>query len=94
MYISGDDDEYGLTSYNNGWPFSTKDRDRDGSSGDCAEVYHGGWWYGRCTGVNLNGHYATPGTRSSYGSGWGGVFYVDFKQRQSLKSTTMMFRRH
>ena len=92
MYISGNG-YYGL-SYNNGSPFSTKDRDRDGYSVDCAELAHGGWWYDGCSRVNLNGHYATPGTKSSYGNGWGGVIYYDFKQKQSLKSTSMMFRRN
>ena len=90
MYITGDYD--GLT-YTNGYGFSTKDKDVDGYSGDCAKLYHGGWWYSTCTYVNLNGEYATPGTVSSYDAGGGGVVYYDFKGWQSLKTTTMMFRR-
>ena len=80
--------------YNNGYSFSARDRDVDvHSSVDCAEQRHGAWWYRDCSYVNLNGHYATPGTKSSYGRGWGGVVYYNFKRYQSLKSTTMMFRR-
>ncbi|XP_019645447.1 PREDICTED: ficolin-2-like [Branchiostoma belcheri] len=38
-------------------PFSTKDRDNDESSSDCATEYRGGWWYGDCHTSNLNGLY-------------------------------------
>ncbi|XP_017118930.1 techylectin-5B [Drosophila elegans] len=40
--------------------FSTYDRRSDhGTSGDpdCAEIYGGGWWFGRCTRSNLNGEH-------------------------------------
>ncbi|KAI8509125.1 Fibrinogen C domain-containing protein 1 [Branchiostoma belcheri] len=40
-----------------GKPFSTKDRDNDESSSDCATEYRGGWWYGDCHTSNLNGLY-------------------------------------
>ncbi|XP_076073227.1 fibrinogen-like protein A [Mytilus galloprovincialis] len=39
--------------YNNGRKFSTKDRDNDASSGNCA-VNHGGWWHGNCSNSYLN----------------------------------------
>ncbi|NWU09105.1 FGL1L protein, partial [Cephalopterus ornatus] len=34
--------------------FSTKDRDQDTSSGNCASHHGGGWWYSACYSVRLN----------------------------------------
>ena len=59
---------------NNGHQFSTRDRDNDGASYNCAKEYgRAGWWYsgggggggggGRdCSNVNLNGVYNSPRT--------------------------------
>ena len=74
-------------SYNNGYSFSTHDRD----SNNCAEIGQGGWWYKRCTYSNLNGLYVTPGTKKHHAGG--GVVYYSFDQSRSLKSTEMKFRR-
>jgi len=32
----------------NGMMFSTQDSDNDLSSANCADEWHGGWWYKRC----------------------------------------------
>ena len=42
-------------AYHNGASFSTRDRDHDTYSGNCAQVYRGGWWYTVCIRANLNG---------------------------------------
>ncbi|XP_071943682.1 angiopoietin-related protein 2-like [Antedon mediterranea] len=73
----------------NGEQFTTKDRDNDKHSGNCAELYKGGWWYNRCGDSNLNGLYLTPGTDDSKGISW----YHFHNNRASLKKTVMMVKR-
>jgi len=69
--------------------FSTRDRDNDVHSGNCATQFHGAWWYIKCHGSNLNGKYLN-GTYTSYATGidwssWKGHYY-------SMKTTEMKFR--
>ncbi|XP_064598703.1 ryncolin-1-like [Liolophura sinensis] len=45
----------------NGMAFSTRDRDHDKSSRNCAKLYNGGWWYNDCFWSNLNGDYVYKG---------------------------------
>ena len=46
----------------NGRMFSTKDKDNDDDSEiNCSEKLTGGWWFGACRGVNLNGVYLKNG---------------------------------
>ncbi|XP_045189256.2 ficolin-1-A-like [Mercenaria mercenaria] len=77
-----------LVSHHNGLGFSTSDH---GSSTDCSNSYKGGWWYGKCHSVNINGLYL-KGNHTSYANGvnwkaWHGYHY-------SLKKTEMKFRPH
>ncbi|XP_053545091.1 ficolin-1-B [Bombina bombina] len=44
-------------SYHNNSAFSTKDKDNDTSSRNCAHVFNGAWWYKDCRFSNLNGRY-------------------------------------
>lgn len=76
-------------TYHHGHYFSTKDRDLDDSTQDCAEEYSGAWWYGNCHRSNLNGLYLS-GRHESYADGvewaaWHGMNY-------SLKLTEMKIR--
>uniref|UniRef100_A0A1I8J2Q9 Fibrinogen C-terminal domain-containing protein n=1 Tax=Macrostomum lignano TaxID=282301 RepID=A0A1I8J2Q9_9PLAT len=46
--------------YHNNMRFSTFDRDHDTDKHSCSRLYgYGGWWYGGCHWVNLNGAYTT-----------------------------------
>ncbi|XP_070538828.1 fibrinogen C domain-containing protein 1-like [Ptychodera flava] len=73
----------------NGKPFSTRDRDNDDSSSNCAALYTGAWWYEACHNSNLNGQYL-GGVTASYAKGvvwcqWKGYYY-------SLKTSEMKIR--
>ncbi|XP_038068714.1 ficolin-3-like [Patiria miniata] len=78
--------------------FSTRDADNDISSGEnCAEKFHGGWWYYRCGSdisyhfkSNLNGLYYNNAAVDDYM----GIQWVTWKGKQvSLKGCEMMTRR-
>ncbi|XP_071957500.1 fibrinogen-like protein A isoform X1 [Antedon mediterranea] len=76
-------------AFHNGQQFTTKDRNNDKHSGNCAEIRKGGWWYYSCYGPsNLNGLYLTPGTAD-----WSGIIWYHFHKYNSLKKTVMMVKR-
>ncbi|KAM7436878.1 hypothetical protein ABFA07_013386 [Porites harrisoni] len=52
-----------------GQPFTTKDRDNDSNSGNCAVLYKGAWWYNSCHYSNLNGLYL-HGKVNGQGMSW------------------------
>ena len=79
-----------LAGVHHGKKFSTFDHDQDRSSGNCAALYKGAWWYGSCHYSNLNSQYL-GGNHTSYADGinwrtWKGYYY-------SLKTTVMKIRR-
>ncbi|KAM5148913.1 ficolin-2-like [Mantella aurantiaca] len=100
--ISGEQDNYKLNighytggsagdslGYHNNRPFSTKDRDNDAYSGNCAAEFKGAWWYGGCHNANLNGLYL----RGKHGSNADGVNWETGKgDYYSYKITEMKFR--
>lgn len=70
-----------------GIPFSTKDNDNDlNPTFNCAEYYHGGWWYDRCHASNLNGIYMVnsedpKGVTWLYNGSFLGLKFTEMKLR-------------
>ncbi|XP_069824899.1 ficolin-2-like isoform X2 [Dendropsophus ebraccatus] len=91
----GNDNIHRLTSsgdglaYHNDRPFTTKDRDNDVYSENCAVNFKGAWWYGSCHNANLNGQYLR-GAQTSYADGVNWKFGKG--QYYSYKITEMKFR--
>ncbi|KAH3785421.1 hypothetical protein DPMN_163509 [Dreissena polymorpha] len=77
-----------LISELNNKQFSTVD---NGPSRTCAKDYKGGFWYGTCHNVNINGLYL----KGKHGTYADGVIWKDFKgYHYSLKFTEMKIRPH
>ena len=75
-------------NYHNGMKFTTKDRDNDSWSKNCAELCKGAWWYNRCHNSNLNGQYLKLGEKRYYGIRW-----LRWKNdNRSMKKTEMKIR--
>ena len=67
-------------------PFTTKDRDNDLYSKNCAVEFVGAWWYGKCHASNLNGqwgnkNYAKGPTWSSLTTQYDHVTFSEMKIR-------------
>ena len=80
---------YGI---HNGMKFTTRDNDNDNGSGNnCAQYFHGAWWFNSCFSSHLNGlYYHNPNISFENGiiwSTWKGYNY-------SLKFTEMKTRRN
>ena len=79
--------------WHNGMKFSTTDNDNDNNlGGNCAQYYHGAWWFNKCFASHLNGPYYHNPIISSSDNGilwptWKGWYY-------SLKFTEMKTRRN
>ena len=85
----------GLTMVQNskgGVKFSTYDSDNDShSSGNCAQIYRGGWWFANCHAGNLNGVYHRVHEKVEYAQGvcWTGISSPHY----SMKGSEMKIRR-
>nr|XP_039256108.1 fibrinogen-like protein 1 [Styela clava] len=88
------DDE--SSTKHDGMKFSTFDRDNDRYQYNCASQDGGGWWFNRCSAVNLNGRvyrngfYKAANTLYGFDNGmiwgpWTGLWYA-------LKSSSMRIR--
>ena len=75
-----------LTYPHNNMAFSTKDRDNDRWSSNCAVRSTGAWWYNSCQYSNLNGKYL--GDKNDVR----GARWYDFRGSLSLKFTEMKLR--
>lgn len=76
-----------LTDIHHGHKFSAYDCDHDSSiEKNCAELYHGGWWYNKCFESNLNGRYYSQGTNN------GIIWYTFTGYEESAKSVSMAVR--
>ena len=72
----------------NGFKFSTRDQDNDGSGHNCAQTNKSGWWYAACWSAHLNGVYHG----GSY-SGYDGVAWYAWRgYHYSFKFTEMKLR--
>uniref|UniRef100_A0A8C3SUF0 Fibrinogen C-terminal domain-containing protein n=1 Tax=Chelydra serpentina TaxID=8475 RepID=A0A8C3SUF0_CHESE len=69
--------------------FTTKDRDNDLASTNCATYYKGGWWYSKCHASNLNGMYWL-GAHNSSGDGIN--WHASRGNKYSFKLSEMKFR--
>ena len=74
-------------AYHNGQRFSTKDRDHDRWSANCAISYEGAWWYNSCLHSNLNGLYI-PGLKAHRVMYW----WKWKRNEESLKRVEMKMR--
>uniref|UniRef100_A0A8C6K8L7 Angiopoietin-related protein 5-like n=1 Tax=Nothobranchius furzeri TaxID=105023 RepID=A0A8C6K8L7_NOTFU len=84
----------------NGFGFSTLDRDNDGCSPclfydilveECIMLQGGGWWYSKCGSASLNGDWYSSGDHTSWSSG---LRWTTWKtpKTSSFKATRMMIR--
>jgi len=74
----------------NGMSFSTYDANHQGNQAtNCAQTYHGAWWYGYCHTANLNGKYLN-GTHASYADGMEWTSWTGFYE--SMTYTEMKVR--
>ena len=70
--------------YQNGMRFSTKDRDNDIWSANCAWTYGNGWWHRSCAHSNLNGKFPIRSTTSRQTMRWSSyIKFSEMKIRQS-----------
>lgn len=76
-------------TYNNNWPFTTKDRDNDDNALNCAAFFTGAWWHANCHIANLNGQYLN-GAGSEFGKGVTWLTWLG--QEYSLKFVEMKMR--
>ena len=62
-------------SYHRGMAFTTKDRDNDPDSSNCATMYKGAWWFKNCLFSDLNGLYL----HGQHSNAWEGVNLYHWK---------------
>ncbi|XP_021350140.1 fibrinogen-like protein A [Mizuhopecten yessoensis] len=83
------DELFNALNAHNGWPFSTRDNDNDGFSGDCASSAHGGWWYEACIDCNLFGNYTS---NNGYSAMLWKYFYPTDTSYTAIKTLRLMLK--
>ena len=73
----------------NGMSFSTRDRDNDESSTNCAERFNGGWWFKNCFRAALNGPYREA---DDFPEWKGIIWYTWLGSSKSLRKVVMKIR--
>ena len=99
--IAHEEDDYRLSVVNytgdagdnlqehNGRRFSTRDKDHDHSSGNCARTFKAAWWFKNCHESSLNGEYLA-GEHENKGEG---IIWAHWRgSKYSLKAATMKIR--
>ena len=85
--LAMDHSGYIPNSNHNLMKFSTKDKDNDQDSRNCAAQYNGGWWYNKCYYSNLNGRYGNDSGVGIVWFTWKGWYYslpfVEMKLRHT-----------
>ena len=66
--------------YHNGKPFTTLDRDNDGSPDNCANVTFGAWWHESCGESSLNGRWGDTGWKGPHWFRLSGSDHVSFSE--------------
>ncbi|XP_070173648.1 ficolin-2-like [Littorina saxatilis] len=74
-----------------GQQFSTKDKDHDKARVQCAQDYHGAWWYNGCHDSNLNADYKTSSS-APYMDGMSWRTFGIGGYKYSMKFTEMKIR--
>ena len=86
----GNDTLYTSLNYHSGSKFSTYDRANDGySSSLCAEDFRAGWWFNRCTSLNLNGVYGGAGEISHYNMN---MLFLSDNVYEPIRTVTMKIK--
>ncbi|XP_045176242.2 fibrinogen C domain-containing protein 1-B-like [Mercenaria mercenaria] len=82
-------------AHHNNRKFSTRDRDNDNHSSNCAQHYTGAWWYGGCHDSNLNGKYGATGGKGpvweTFKGNDGPLRLTDMKIRRWLPANSELF---
>jgi len=81
---------YELFEKAKGMEFSTFDQDNDEESHNCADMYHGGWWYNDCHLDCMNGRFAQA-EDCTMGEGIHWTAYLETLHK-CLKKTLLMIK--